>query len=228
MREFRNVSPGDLSRGHLAAFLTDPLRTIRSLRKDGKKQPKFTLDFAGKNGRPWRDIRGEVFALMKGDSLVPNYQIFSPYYDALRAFLEFTRQHGLGTPHGTRLPNLAQARIRGNVVAFREHHQRLLTGYCQVVKQNLENKAVASARQAEKKEYRLREVEYRIEELCTRLPAVDANLSFYGYKLADDALAHWQRHGREEEKEAKAKRKEERDKRKREDAEEQSRKQARL
>lgn len=50
-REFRKINPGDISRAHIAAFLTDPLRSIRNV-KNGKKQGKVTIEFAGDSGKP--------------------------------------------------------------------------------------------------------------------------------------------------------------------------------
>lgn len=87
MREFRDIRSGDLSRAHITAFLTDPLRTIRKLR-DGKKKGKFTLDYVGKTGKPWRELQVDVRELVQGDSVVPDYRTFRPYFSVLESFIK--------------------------------------------------------------------------------------------------------------------------------------------
>ena len=211
MREFRDIKPGDLSRAHLTAFLTDPLRTIRGLR-NGSKQGKFTLNFTGKGGRPWREIKGEVFALIKGNSSVPDYKIFSRYYEALRALFGFTVQHRLGDPKKDRvLSRMAGARIQGDVPGFRKRHEGIVASFGKAVREKLEERSAVSYQEAEQKEQLERELVYLVRDLCSNLPAEDADTSFFGYNLADDALREWQRTGRAQEKEAKEKRKRERE-----------------
>ena len=211
MREFRDIKPGDLSRAHLTAFLTDPLRTIRGLR-NGNRQGKFTLNFTGKGGRPWREIKGEVFALIKGTSSVPDYKIFSRYYDALRTLIAFAAEHDLGDPRKYRiLPKMAGARIQGDVSEFRKHHESLLASFGNAVREKIEGMSAVSYQEAEQKEQQARELVYLVDDLCSKLPAADADTSFFGYNLADDALLDWQRTGRAEEKEAKEKRKREKE-----------------
>ena len=125
---------------------------------------------------------------------------------------------------------LALERIRGNVTAFRRQHQLILRKFCQETRTKVQSEhgVAAFRKDTERKECDMRELEYLIEDLCVKLPDVEADLSFYGYNLADQALAEWQSHGREEEKAAKAKRKQDRQKRKREEAEEESKKKAKL
>ena len=230
MREFRDIEPGDLSRAHLTAFLTDPLRTIRNLRKNGKKQPKFTLDFTGKGGRPWRDIKGQVYELIKSGSAVPDHRIFSRYFEPLRAFLDFVTKHKLADPRTHKImQNAADARIQGDVQTFIEHHETLMKNFAAVVSKTLEGrvaKVAISYQLAEQREYQLREYEYLLHDLCKNVPAADADASFFGYNLADAGLRHWQDTGKAEEKVAKEKRKQEREKRKRESEQDESRKKA--
>jgi hypothetical protein len=188
MREFRDIKPGDLSRAHLTAFLTDPLRTIRGLR-NGSKQGKLRLDFTGKGGRPWREIKGQVFALITGNSSVADYKIFSRYYEALRALFDFAVQHGLGDPKKDRvLPRMAGARIQGDVRDFRKRHEDIVASFGQAVQGKLEERSAVSHEEAEQKEQQARELIYLISDLCANLPAESADTSFFGYNLADDAL----------------------------------------
>lgn len=91
MREFKEVRPGEVSRAHAAAFLTDPLRMIRGV-KDGNKKGKFMLDFVGKGGRPWREIQGQVRGLLQGGTAVPDYQIFCEYLAIARQLREIDVQ----------------------------------------------------------------------------------------------------------------------------------------
>jgi hypothetical protein len=211
MREFRDIKPGDLSRAHLTAFLTDPLRTIRGLR-NGSKHGKFRLDFTGKGGRPWREIKGQVFALITGSSSVADYKIFSRYYEALRALFDFAVQHGLGDPKKDRaLPRMAGARIQGDVRDFRKRHEVIVASFGKVVREKIEDRSAVSYEELEHKEQLDRELVYLVDDLCSNLPAEDADTSFFGYNLADDALREWQRTGREQEKEAKEKRKREKE-----------------
>lgn len=66
-------------------------------------------------------------------------------------------------------------------------------------------------REARAREETARELAYLCQALEAKLPPPDADTSFFGYVLADDALHEWQRHGRKTEKEAKAKRKREKE-----------------
>lgn len=133
MREFTDVRPGDVSRAHVAAFLSDPLRTIRGV-KDGKKKGKFTLDFIGKGGRPWRNIQGQVRGLIQGKSSVPNYTIFCDYFSTLRQLrYVITKLPPTWFPPAD-IQQLAEARVHGDVEVFLTRHKNLLIHINQISK----------------------------------------------------------------------------------------------
>lgn len=211
MREFRDIKPGDISRAHLTAFLTDPLRTIRNLQV-GKKKGKFTLDFSGKSGKPWRDIQVDVRTLVQGDTPVPDYQIFCPYFKILTNFLEVL--HSL-SPNFSRnsdmRPQLTGLRIRGNIDSFRRQHSQCMVRFDQLMNRKSKSFNLVRHEEAQETEHKIREAIYLAQELYRALPADDADTSFFGYNKVDDALREWQRTGRWEAKAAKEKRKRERE-----------------
>ncbi|KAK5714990.1 hypothetical protein LTR15_010406 [Elasticomyces elasticus] len=213
MREFANIRPGQLSRAHITAFLTDPFRTVRKL-KDGRKKGKFTLDFAGKSGRPWRDILPEIRGLVQSDEPVPDYKVFCKYWEVLRPLLSVA-EAAFGK-QDVKLLDKAQnglccARIRGDIKALKQSHDLLVTAVDGRVATKVGGKPSRSYQEAEALEHKLREIAYLVLELASVLPADDADTSFFGYNRSDEALREWQTHGRAAEKQAKAKRKREKD-----------------
>ncbi|KAK4956731.1 hypothetical protein LTR10_006259 [Elasticomyces elasticus] len=213
MREFADIRPGQLSRAHITAFLTDPLRTVRNL-KDGRKKGKFTLDFAGKSGRPWRDILPEIRGLVQSDEPVPDYKVFCRYWEVLRS-LQSVAEAAFGKQDVKLLDKarngLCCARIRGDITALKQNHDLLVAAVDGMVSAKVRGKPSRSYQDAETLEHELREVAYLMLELASALPTDDADTSFFGYNRSDEALREWQTHGRAAEKQAKAKRKREKD-----------------
>ncbi|KAK3632727.1 hypothetical protein LTR56_016197 [Elasticomyces elasticus] len=202
MREFADIRPGQLSRAHITAFLTDPL------------QRKFTLDFAGKSGRPWRDILPEIRGLVQSDEPVPDYKVFCKYWEILRTILSvaeaaFGKQDMKSLDKA--LNGLCCARVRGDIQALKQNHDLLITAVDGRIAAKMGGKPSTSYQDAETLEYELREIAYLMLELAWALPADDAYTSFFGYNRSDEALREWQTHGRADEKQAKAKRKREKD-----------------
>lgn len=205
MREFRNIAPGDISRAHLTAFLTDPLCIIRNLRNGGKKG-RFTLDFTGKTGRPWRNIHGHVRTLIQSDSPVPDYKIFHEYFAVLWELLGVTDMLDLGFSRRSReVVKLISSRIRGDVDKFRRHHNDLAIAISDIMSEKLDFSNSESYDEAEQREQKTREAICLMQELKAKLPRHNADTSFFGYNEADAALREWQLTGRHEEKAAKEK-----------------------
>lgn len=197
MREFQNIRPGaDISRAHVPAFLTDPLRCIRGI-KNGEKKGKFTLDFVGKSGHPWREVQEEVRGLVQGNSAVEDYNIFGEYFEAVRRLSDM----GLSS-----VQQLAKARIQGDITGFRAS---LLGQAERIERKLLSGEAAKSSEGLQHDEEEAREMVHLCEVLKAKVPEVDTDTSFFGYVIADDGLREWQSHGRAAEKEAKAKRKRE-------------------
>ncbi|KAK5710231.1 hypothetical protein LTR17_019066 [Elasticomyces elasticus] len=213
MREFADIRPGQLSRAHITAFLTDPLRTVRNL-KDGRKKGKFTLDFAGKSGRPWRDILPEIRGLVQSDEPMPDYKVFCKYWEVLRSLLSVT-EAAFGKQDVKLLDKarngLCCARVRGDVRALKQNHDLLVAAIDGRIAAKVGGKPSRSYQDAQTLEHELRKMAYLMLELASALPADDANTSYFGYNRSDDALREWQTHGRAAEKQAKAKRKREKD-----------------
>ncbi|KAK3656842.1 hypothetical protein LTR56_002823 [Elasticomyces elasticus] len=213
MREFADIRPGQLSRAHITAFLTDPLRIVRNL-KDGRKKGNFTLDFAGKSGRPWRDILPEIRNLVQSDEPVPNYKVLCKYWEVLRS-LQSVAEAAFGKQDvkllDKALNGLCCARIRGDIKALKQNHDLLDAAMDGRIAAKMGGKPSRSYQDAETLEHELREIAYLTLELASALPAGDADTSFFGYSRSDEALREWQTHGRAAEKQAKAKRKREKD-----------------
>lgn len=73
--ENKTIQPGDLSRMHMVAFLTDPLRNIRRLGGDGNiKQVK--LIFSGSTGEVWKEFPVVIKDLVCGETDVKDYEVF--------------------------------------------------------------------------------------------------------------------------------------------------------
>ena len=178
MREFRDIQPGQISRAHLAAFLTDPIRTIRNLR-DGKKKGKFTLDFTGKTGRPWRDLQPEIRALVQGNSPVPDYKVFCRYFKVLRSLSRaadsldsvFSKRTKLGQ-------KFAAPRIRGDIEALSRSHDFLIYAVDKLIAEKVDFSTCSSRQDAENREHRIREVVYLIKELEAAKPAQSSDTTF--------------------------------------------------
>jgi hypothetical protein len=72
-----------LSRMHVAAFLTDPLRKIRRIAVGGKKD-LVQLKLQGRTGHIWKEISDGVERLMRGDTEVKDYEVFRRYFEDIR------------------------------------------------------------------------------------------------------------------------------------------------
>ncbi|KAK4545449.1 hypothetical protein LTR36_002799 [Oleoguttula mirabilis] len=196
MREFRGIRPGNLSRPHLTAFLTDPLRTIRSLH-DGNKKGKLTLKYTGETGHPWKEIRTAVRELVLSDQVVPNYQIFIAYFTNLRPLLEaaewlsrtaspatFNRVEQLAS-------TLASSRIRADLHGFHAAHKALAEVLEGFVRKQLDFSDAAHYDSIQECEWKLREVMYLLPELEAALPAREVDVSGFGYNEIDRKLREW-------------------------------------
>lgn len=75
--ENKMVQPEDLSRMHMIAFLTDPLRKIRGLGGKGKMR-HFDLDYSSRYGVLWN----EMLDVVKG------YEVFRRYFDGARHLIK--------------------------------------------------------------------------------------------------------------------------------------------
>jgi hypothetical protein len=83
IHENKDLQPGDLSRMHVAAFLTDPLRKIRRIAVGGKKD-LVQLKLQGSTGHIWKEIFDGVERLMRGDTEVKDYEVFRRYFEDIR------------------------------------------------------------------------------------------------------------------------------------------------
>jgi len=81
--ENKIIQPGDLSRMHMVAFLTDPLRKIRRFGGDGKAK-HVDLVFTGRTGEVWKEIPVVVKDLVCGESDVKDFEVFRRYFDGVR------------------------------------------------------------------------------------------------------------------------------------------------
>lgn len=232
MQEFKKIKPGDLSRPHTTAFLTDPLRTLRGIKSSDGRKGKFHLGFIGHSGKPWSELPGQVRQLVLGDEPVEDYALFHKYGEALQSLgTVFSRTNLLARKEQREgqlllreaLPKevtdqfdkheeaLCIARVRGDVKTFIVEHHKLLSFLQVVIESRLEFSAANSSKQAQLWEQCSRELAYFCEELKHALPAADSNTSYFGYSLIDKRLQEWQTHGREEARQAKKKRKADRD-----------------
>ena len=121
LREFVCIRPGDISRLHLAAFLTDPLRTLR-LRNDCGEKTGFELDFIASEVMPWRTMFSNLQALVQGDKPISDYGVFCRAWQSLRSVLSAV-EATIGT-HALRmldktLDRVREARIRGDPAAVK-------------------------------------------------------------------------------------------------------------
>jgi hypothetical protein len=91
IRENKLLQPGDLSRMHMIAFLTDPLRKIRGLGGEGKIK-HVDLDFPGRTGTVWKEILIVVKDLVCGNSEVKDYEVFRRYFDGARHLIKSIRK----------------------------------------------------------------------------------------------------------------------------------------
>ena len=129
MREFRGISPGEISRPHITALLTDPLRIIRGAPK-GRKG-KVNLKYTGETGNPWKGIKTAVRELVQSEGPVADYQLFGEFFKHLRPLLAAT-EWLVGSNHSNTLKRLhklasdfASHRIRGRVSDFHSAHHAL-------------------------------------------------------------------------------------------------------
>lgn len=114
-------------RGHIAAFLTDPIRTIRNF-GDADKRNGLMLHFGGRAGGSWRKMKEDVKQLIHSNDLVPNYKPFCQYFKVLRELrlkLADLREQRFGDCWDDAL--LIGSRVRGDVLALRHHHFALIT-----------------------------------------------------------------------------------------------------
>lgn len=85
--ENKTIQPGDLSRMHMIAFLTDPLRKIRGLGREGKIK-HVSLEFPGRTGVVWEEILVVVKDLICENSEAKDYEVFRRYFDGARHLIK--------------------------------------------------------------------------------------------------------------------------------------------
>lgn len=90
IHENKYIQPGELSRMHMTAFLTDPIRKIRNLNA-GERGGKFSITFPGHTG-VWKDIAITVEELVRSNAEVKDYEAFRKYFKALRPFVDDFRK----------------------------------------------------------------------------------------------------------------------------------------
>jgi hypothetical protein len=83
IHENRDLQPGDLSRMHMAAFLTNPLRKIRRIGVGGKKE-LVQLELQGRTGPVWKEMFDGVEKMMRGETEVKDYEVFRRYFEDIR------------------------------------------------------------------------------------------------------------------------------------------------
>lgn len=196
--ELRDVRTGTFSRAHVAAFLTDPLRTVRGV-ENGRKRGTFTLDYVGRSAQAWRNIEGDVRKLVQSRFPVPNYELFRAYFASV---FKICGINGVELDKHWSLPCIAQARIWGDVFGLHRVHRDFVAGIAAVCKNELQWH-----------EETLREVVYLGRGLASRLPPLNADTSFYGYALANERLRQWRVYGRAEKKAERKRKREEKMKR---------------
>lgn len=198
--EFRAIEVGDISRAHIAAFLSDPLRTLRNI-KNGKKQGKFSLKYPGETGTPWMEIGRRVRDMVKSpydtEERTLDYEVFSRYFLAARPLAQVLSrladrvgedQAGLCASAYTQL---CFARIKGSFTGLRKAHNVLLEAVHDIVVIGEQTYDPEACRQDEyEMEMLMRELTYRSEEVKAAFPA-ETDVSFYGYNEADHRLAEY-------------------------------------
>jgi hypothetical protein len=129
-RGFDPIEQSGCTQDHAIAFLTDPVRTLRGFK--GGLLNIVIID-SGTFSRAWKDLRRDTRLIIKGDSHVPDYQIFVKYFEILRKVIDFVTWVEERRPFEDRPSNrrrhLAQfdkARIVGDVASVRELHTKLM------------------------------------------------------------------------------------------------------
>lgn len=91
IHEYRLIEPGDLSRAHMIAFLTDPLKIIRDLNKGKRQKGMCTVKFHGASGTILGDIPSKIAELIRGDADVRDYEVFREHYLAMCDLIDSMR-----------------------------------------------------------------------------------------------------------------------------------------
>lgn len=91
IHEYRLIEPGDLSRAHMIAFLTDPLKTIRGLNKGKKQKGMCTVKFHGASGTILGDIPSKIAELVRCHADVRDYEVFREHYAAMCDLIDSIR-----------------------------------------------------------------------------------------------------------------------------------------
>lgn len=91
IHEYRLIEPRDLSRAHMIAFLTDPLKTLRNLNKGKRQKGMCTVKFHGASGTILGDIPSKIADLVRGDAEVRDYEVFREHYAAMCDLIDSIR-----------------------------------------------------------------------------------------------------------------------------------------
>jgi hypothetical protein len=179
--EFRRIQPGSItrSRGHVAAFLTDPLMQLRGIQS-------LTMDYPGHALPPWQDVYFRVHrATTSIDSTkTRDFNPFGPYYAKL-SLLQATLPDGL--PNRILEP-LARARIQGDVAAFREAHYDLIRSVWALLEASSRGAPIQQNEGIRARFERAYEV---FTELPAWIPDVGVDPNALGYNVMDGKLKEW-------------------------------------
>lgn len=179
---FRSLEQGvtDLPVVHFCAFLTDPLLLIRSL----DQKCFVVVHFNNCAGAPWKKMREDVRSVAFSDKPVPNYTVFSEYFEILKrwkAALVFDHQHEIGSMVRAE-EDLIYARIRGDVGGFRDAH-RALTAAVRGLAWALSVDCAG-------------DVSKIGMELAAAIPDDSTDTSFFEYSRTYDIIREWQKRER--------------------------------
>lgn len=84
IQENKKLQPGELSRMHMSAFLTDPLRQIRGFPRRGS----VNLALPGRTGVAWKEAFDGVEKLICSDTEVKDYGIFRRHFGDIRNLIK--------------------------------------------------------------------------------------------------------------------------------------------
>jgi hypothetical protein len=216
-REFRSTEPGEISRGHLTAFLLDPVRTIR-LSLSMQKVGAFQVLFRGHKIPPWNSLIERVVGEVHSDRPVRNYLLFMPYFTARRRVVQIiTKLRTLADMKNPirfeyredRFPDLP---IWGDASKFHTVHKKQRRAYKRMIEGGYrwgarhplsrkrfgfvnEDKRPPTQAEQEEVESLVREGEYLLEVMDTVVPTASADTSQFSYALLDRALERRQAKG---------------------------------
>ena len=209
-REFKKIKPGEISRAHVVAFLSDPLRTIRvhggegagsgfELRFDGCEEKLY--DGSEEYVNPWHDIVKQTAECVSGTTGLRDFNVFGPYFGLLgqlTQLLETGFEPKKLSVMKQLLEMMAATRIRRNVLSFHSLHDRLVKALEDITQrptasENTHSKNPASDGATQQYDG----LRVSPQKLIDALPAKELDTSHLGYSQADAKLADWRKHREE-------------------------------